>query len=677
MIENLNEVKVKELRSDIGTESRNHRLEELCDEKGISQNFSSPCTAEKNGVAERRNRILIEASRTMLNSANLPKQFWREAVNTACYTQNKSIIIKRHGKTTYDVFRGRSPNISYFYVFGCLVHIHNHRDHLGKFDAKADDGFFLGYSPVAKAFKVFNIRRQEMKETYHVTFSEDDEVISKSSTEGDEINFNENRTFHDDEFIVPRNNMSQCSGCDSYFPYVLSYDPLSTNNIIILDPITPLDPITSTDPITSPKPIFISNESPEFTVVDDHPGLNEHDDSELVEDLGDAINQVSLIRVLINEVEPSTTNVSPSAEVFSNPHVSQDRWSKEKHIELVNILALEEEGWIIAMQEELDQFEKNKVWTLEGIDYDETFAPVARLEAIRIFLAYVAYMGFMVFQIDVKSAFLNGKISEEIYVQQPLWFESSEFPNHACKLDKALYGLKQAPRAWYDTLSKFLLQHKFVRDYAGCNLDRKSTLGGCQILGGKSVQKSIDKEFVKESEIESLGIIPLEEFGRADAKLDADESPYDTEFEIKVVKKFQPPQTDDEDQITFLGPAADSNEEGTENTKTKVTLTQSEEVTANNILDEMADIKDSTDKPSDPLGHLRAKMSFLSNKVDNFESSLAKKVSRKLEEIVPSMVADAFEERMPELISDTIKNILLNIIEESIQQALLKFSQRI
>ncbi|GJZ72437.1 retrovirus-related pol polyprotein from transposon TNT 1-94 [Tanacetum coccineum] len=99
----------------------------------------------------------------------------------------------------------------------------------------------------------------------------------------------------------------------------------------------------------------------------------------------------------------------------------------------------------------------------EGINYEETFAPVARLEAIRIFLAYAAYMGFMVYQMDVKSAFLNGKLSEEVYVQQPPGFESSEFPDHVCKLDKALYGLKQAPRAWYETLSTFLTQHKFVR----------------------------------------------------------------------------------------------------------------------------------------------------------------------------------------------------------------------
>ncbi|GJY02643.1 retrovirus-related pol polyprotein from transposon TNT 1-94 [Tanacetum coccineum] len=130
-IENLNEVRVKELRSDNGTEFRNYKLEEFYDEKGISQNFSSHCTPEQNGVPERRNKTLIEAAKTI------------------------SIIVKRHRKTAYNVFRGRSPDISYFHVFGCPVHIHNHRDHLGKFNEKADDGFFLGYSLVAKAFNYF------------------------------------------------------------------------------------------------------------------------------------------------------------------------------------------------------------------------------------------------------------------------------------------------------------------------------------------------------------------------------------------------------------------------------------------------------------------------------------------------------------------------------------------
>ena len=93
----------------------------------------------------------------------------------------------------------------------------------------------------------------------------------------------------------------------------------------------------------------------------------------------------------------------------------------------------------------------------EGIDYDETYAPVARLEAIRILLAYASYMNFKLYQMDVKSAFLNGFIEEEVYVDQPPGFENSKFANHVFKLSKALYGLKQAPRAWYERLSNFLL----------------------------------------------------------------------------------------------------------------------------------------------------------------------------------------------------------------------------
>ncbi|GKB06626.1 retrovirus-related pol polyprotein from transposon TNT 1-94 [Tanacetum coccineum] len=186
----------------------------------------------------------------------------------------------------------------------------------------------------------------------------------------------------------------------------------------------------------------------------------------------------------------------------------QDRWSKDKHIELINIIGnpgagmltramakelsaasaheclfvdfiFEEEpkkifealkylGWVDAMQDEMNQFAKNKtcrsrLQSAEGIDYDETFAPVARLEAIKIFLDFATYMNFIVYQMDVKSAFLNGKLQEEVYVKQPLGFENNEFPNHVCKLDKAFYRLEQAPRAWHETLSTFLIKHKFVR----------------------------------------------------------------------------------------------------------------------------------------------------------------------------------------------------------------------
>jgi len=163
------------------------------------------------------------------------------------------------------------------------------------------------------------------------------------------------------------------------------------------------------------------------------------------------------------------------------------------------------------MQEELEEFERNKVWTLvpkphdvqsvigtrwvfrnkvddqgivirnkarlvaqgynqqEGIDYDETYAPVARLEAIRLLIAFASYKNFKLFQMDVKTAFLNGKLQEKVYVKQPPGFEDRNLPDHVFFLDKALYSLKQAPRAWYDCLSEYLGSQGYRRG----SIDRK------------------------------------------------------------------------------------------------------------------------------------------------------------------------------------------------------------
>ncbi|GKB08071.1 retrovirus-related pol polyprotein from transposon TNT 1-94 [Tanacetum coccineum] len=131
--------------------------------------------------------------------------------------------------------------------------------------------------------------------------------------------------------------------------------------------------------------------------------------------------------------------------------------------------ALTDDSWIVAMQEELNQFIANDVWELvaqgynqqEGIDYDETYALVARLESIRILLAYACALDFKLFQMGVKSAFLNGFINEEVYVAQPSGFIDFEKPDHVYKLKKALCGLKQAPKAWYDRLKDFLIKHEY------------------------------------------------------------------------------------------------------------------------------------------------------------------------------------------------------------------------
>ena len=142
-MEVLNNLTVRSIRSDHGTEFKNSDLDQFFEEKGISQNFSTVRTPQQNGVAERRKRTLIEAARSMLSEANLATQLWAEAVNTACFTQNRSLVIKRFTKTTYKLFHGRKPSISFLHIFGCKCFILNNRDNLGKFDPKADVVYFL------------------------------------------------------------------------------------------------------------------------------------------------------------------------------------------------------------------------------------------------------------------------------------------------------------------------------------------------------------------------------------------------------------------------------------------------------------------------------------------------------------------------------------------------------
>ncbi|GJR00235.1 retrovirus-related pol polyprotein from transposon TNT 1-94 [Tanacetum coccineum] len=159
--------------------------------------------------------------------------------------------------------------------------------------------------------------------------------------------------------------------------------------------------------------------------------------------------------------------------------------------------AMTDSAWIEAMQNELRQFDRLQVWELvdkpfgkngyaqeEGIDFEESFALVARLEAVRIFVAYAAHKSFPIYQMYVKTAFLNGPSNEEVYVAQPDGFVDPHHPEKVYLLRKALYGLKQAPRAWYDELLNFLISKGFTKDadHAGCVDTRKSTSRGIQFL---------------------------------------------------------------------------------------------------------------------------------------------------------------------------------------------------
>ncbi|KAJ9561157.1 hypothetical protein OSB04_006317 [Centaurea solstitialis] len=465
-MERLNNLTVRSIRSDHGTEFKNSTLESFFEQKGISQNFSSVRTPQQNGVAERRNRTLIEAARSMLSEANLATQFWAEAVNTACYTQNRSLIVKRFRRTAYELFRNRKPSIEHLHIFGCVCYILNNKDNLGKFDSKSDDGIFLGYSSISKTYRVFNKRRQTIEETIHVKFDESGPT-----------------------FPHPNDNTEINQWADSFFqvpePPITDPSPQDLPDGFEDNPIPPTD--ITTPPLINATPIS------QITPPEPDQPTNSEDFSQTT------VSEPSPTNLL---PDPSSNEASTSGQVYQPPAL---RWTRDHPID--QVLGNPSSGVKTRRQagnEELAEFIRNNVWLLiprprkrtiigskwifrnkldeigtiirnkarlvaqgyrqeEGIDYDETFAPIARLEAIRLFLAFAAHMNFKVYQMDIKNAFLNGKLNEEVYVAQPPGFVDPKFPDHVYKLNKALYGLKQAPRAWYDTLSTFLLSKGFVR----------------------------------------------------------------------------------------------------------------------------------------------------------------------------------------------------------------------
>ncbi|GJU22844.1 retrovirus-related pol polyprotein from transposon TNT 1-94 [Tanacetum coccineum] len=300
---------------------------------------------------------------------------------------------------------------------GCPVYIHNHKDHLGKFDEKAYDDYLLRYLLVSKSFRVFNTRRQQIEETYHITFNESPEAIKFSKPLVDNINIAETKRYPPDEYLHP-------------------YEPSQRYQ-------TKSNDVSFIEPHECPEPVVIETE-----VLSDQNGHLDQNDEILNDDHSEHSNHTNDKQIIDNI--PNTIDIQ-IYEHLSSPSVEDT--SAQNNIPIPLPLPIPSVERLVAQGYNQQ----------EGIDYDETFAPVARLEAIRNFLAFATYMNFIVYQMDIKSAFLNGKVKEEVYVKQPPGFESNEFPNHVYKLDKALYGLRQAPRAWYETLSTFLTKHKFVR----------------------------------------------------------------------------------------------------------------------------------------------------------------------------------------------------------------------
>ncbi|GJR08461.1 ribonuclease H-like domain-containing protein, partial [Tanacetum coccineum] len=593
-LENRLRHKVKTIRCDHGTEFKNQLMNEFCAKKGIKREYSIARTPQQNGVAERKNRTLIEAARTMLADSLLPIQFWAEAVNTACYVLNRVLVTKPQMKTPYEILMGRSPNISFMRPFGCPLTILNTLDHLGKFDGKSEEGYLLGYSTNSKGFRVYNRVTRKVQDCLHVNFLENQEnqkgkgpdwmfdldlltpsmnyipvrkenyadskeqgiscddvedlddqqfivhtaqpMHPEERTAAKEVSLSsEEQALHDElvslmhqeslakahnddqriAFEEEKRRISIAKGkehVDSTFTLsTANTPPQSTGNTPTdSDDDTPTDGVFSTNSFDAEEGGVADYNNLDPTIdVPSTPTLRIHKIHPQSQIIGKSTAGVQTRRKL----QDSTSNQHQALLSFiykqnRTNHKDQQTClfacflSQEEPKKVSQALA--DESWVEAMQEELLQFKLQEVWVLcdlpegkrvigtkwvfrnkrdergtiiknkarlvaqgyrqeEGVDYDEVFAPVARIEAIRLFLAFASFMGFIVYQMDVKSAFLYGNITEEVYVKQPPGFEDPAHPNKVYRVVKALYGLHQAPRAWYERLSTFLLKHGYRR----------------------------------------------------------------------------------------------------------------------------------------------------------------------------------------------------------------------
>ncbi|GJT01251.1 putative ribonuclease H-like domain-containing protein [Tanacetum coccineum] len=459
-VENLIDQRVKVIRCDNGTEFKNKEMNQFCERKGIKREFSVARTPQQNGVAERKNRTLIEAARTMLADSKLPTTFWAEAVNTACYVQNRVLVIKPHNKTPYELFLSRKPALGFMRPFGCLVTILNTIDHLSKFDGKADEGFFVGYSiNSTKACDDAGKARME------AVPGKDYILLPLWPTD---LPFSENsKSSPDDVFKHSEYNEKKVTeepGKEGGDPNNKNDSVNITNNINTASDGNNTNNVNTVGSTVNTAGIEVnavsSNTSIELPKDPNMPELEDIVYSADYEDVG-AEADMNNLNTFMHVSPILTTRIHkdhPVEQIIRDLNSAPQTRRMTKNLEEHGLNKKDERGIMI----------KNKArlvaqgYTQEkGIGYDEVFAHVARTEAIRLFLAYASFKNFVVYQMDVKSDFLYGKIKEEVYVCQPSGFEDPDFPDRVYKVEKELYGLHQAPRAWYETLLTYLLDNGF------------------------------------------------------------------------------------------------------------------------------------------------------------------------------------------------------------------------
>ncbi|KAJ9547419.1 hypothetical protein OSB04_019962 [Centaurea solstitialis] len=418
---------VRVLRSDNGTEFKNSIIEMYLASIGITHNFPAPWTPQQNGVVERKNRTLIEAARTTLNASGLPLTFWTEAVSAAYFTQNRSLVVKRFKKTPYQLLHNKRPNIKFFHDFACKCYVLNDREPIGKFDPKGDDAIFIGYAWDSVAYRVCVPRTQTVVVSTNVKFDDNFQVTQDKFTEElkiqakkspnatipqdleslfdewyedepdpDTASANVPRASVEEHYIIdtsPQSTIISGSSASDTPPSTSTPQNIAQSSSVSDFPSSQA-PIITAQPSSDtthaiPEPIPISKPLEEINSTINFPHATkwtkDHPQSQFIGDPSNGVKtrataNYCMFTCFVSKIEPKKV-----AEALADPF------------------------WVEAMQDELIQNKKdeqgvvvrNKVRLVAqgycqevGIDYEENFAHVARLEAIRIFLAFAAHKGF-------------------------------------------------------------------------------------------------------------------------------------------------------------------------------------------------------------------------------------------------------------------------------------------
>ena len=455
-MENQFGIRLKKVRSDNGKEYVSGELLKFYKSKGILHQYTVPYTAQQNGVAERKNRSLVEMGRCLLLDGDLPNTFWGEAVNTANYILNRtpSTSVER---TPYELWYGTRPDLSNMKVFGCKAYVHIPKEKRNKLSPKSKLCKFVGYCENQKGYRFYDVSTICGL------------IVSRDAT------------------FIELNNGSE--------DQVIEFTTKSSDNMENVHI----------------KCTYESNDE-------------EYGEPEGEDDGGASIQEETNVEKL-NSKEPETEkNDTPrrskrekkKPEKFTGYKVTSKIIEPKDYREAM--ASSDRRKWEMAMSDEYKSMVENKVWTLTelpagknlvgckwiyklkedadgnvvrykarlvaqgfsqkfGCDYDEVFAPVVTQTTFRILLALAHERKFNVHHFDVKTAFLNGDLDDEIYMRQPQGFEEENRKHLVCKLSKSLYGLKQAARSWNVKIHDILTKMGFVQSKNDCCMYTKSRDG--------------------------------------------------------------------------------------------------------------------------------------------------------------------------------------------------------